>query len=477
MGAGYDSYDNGGIEILMIRDLSFLIPEITVSLAMVFMLVAEMTRLPRVALSIGLVGLVLATGAAVPLLEVDTTVFSGTYRIDMLSTWAKLILLPGTAISLLLVRAELAGQDREGSVYALVCLVTLGALMLAGGGDMMLLVLGVVLTGLGSFALVAFPRNRAATDVATEAGIKFLVFGAVTGSVMIYGLSFWFGGAGSTLYSDLVNLQGGPLVMMAGLVAVLIGLGYKAGLVPFHFWAPDAYDGAPVSIAAYLSVITKIAAIFAFAQVFRDLPVTSGWPLIIALISALTMTYGYLAALVQTSMVRLLAYSSVAQSGYFLMGLVAVGSNSLNLTSLIIFGAAYIAMNLGAFALIIVVGRQIEDFRGLGRSAPVIGGAMVVFMLSLAGIPPLFGFAGKILLFGAAISAGFTWLAVIGILNSVLALAVYLRVIVPMYQPVPDQKTVFEGALRPASTLVWTSMALVSLVMGVAVQVLLGKIL
>jgi NADH-quinone oxidoreductase subunit N len=453
----------------MARDLSFLIPEITLSMAVVFMLIAEMVRMPRLALAFGLVGLALATGLTLPLLDADTSVFSGTYRIDLLSTWAKLILLPGTAFSLVLARAELTGKDREGSVYSLICLVTLGALMLSGTGDMMLLVLGVVLTGLGSFALVAYPRD----DAATEAAMKFLVFGAVTGAVMIYGLTFWFGGAGSTLFSDLGNMRGGSLVMVAGLVAVIVGLGYKAALVPFHFWAPDAYDGAPISVAAYLSVITKIAAIFAFAQVLRDLPTETGWPLVVALISALTMTFGYLAALVQTNLVRLLAYSSIAQSGYFLLGIVAVGSNSLALQSVIVFGAAYVAMNLGAFAMVMVVGRNLEDFKGFGRSMPVAGVAMVILLLSLAGIPPLFGFVGKVLLFGAAIEAGFTWLAVIGILNSVLALAVYLRIVVPMYQPTEDGAVSAATTREPLLTFAWMVTAVITLIMGVAVQVLL----
>ena len=414
----------------MARDLSFLFPELLLASTVVLMLVAEMLRAPRLALAFGLIGLGLSTALTLPLLEADTSVFGGTYRVDLLSGWAKLILLPGTALALLMTRAEIAGKDREGSVYVLLCLVTLGALMLAGGGDMMLLVLGVVLTGLGSFAMVAWPPD----DAATEAAMKYLVFGAVTGSVMIYGLTFWFGGAGSTLFSELGALQDKPLIALAGLVAVLIGLGYKAALVPFQFWAPDAYDGAPVSVAAFLSVITKVAAIFAFAQVLRDLPVATRWPVVVALIAAVTMTFGYLAALVQTNVVRLLAYSSVAQAGYFMLGIVALGTSPLALPSVIVFGAAYVAMNLGAFAVIMVAGRDLDDFKGFGRARPVIGVAMVVFLLSLTGIPPLFGFVGKVLLFGAAIEAGYLWLAVIGILNSVLALAVYLRIVVPMYQ-------------------------------------------
>tara|TARA_R110002110_G_scaffold4822_20_gene24227 strand:+ start:1401 stop:2765 length:1365 start_codon:yes stop_codon:yes gene_type:complete len=450
------------------RELSFLIPELLLSSVAMLMIVAEMARAARLVLGIGLAGLAAATLLTLPVLHADTTVFSGTYRIDLISGWAKLILLPGTAVALLMARAEIAGQDREGSVYALICLVTLGALMLAGSGDMMLLVLGVVLTGLGSFALVAFPRD----DAATEAAMKYLVFGAVTGSVMIYGLTFWFGGAGSTLFSALGALQGQPLIVIAGLVAAIIGLGYKAALVPFHFWAPDAYDGAPVSVAAYLSVITKLAAIFAFAQVLRDLPVGSGWPLVIALIAAITMTYGYLTALVQTNLVRLIAYSSVAQSGYFLLGIVALGASPFAIPGLIVMGASYVAMNLGAFAIVMLAGRSLDDMRGFGRKRPVLGVAMVIFLLSLTGIPPLFGFVGKVYLFTAAVEAGFLWLAVVGILNSVLALGVYLRIMVPMYQGA-DAETAADTPLRhPLLVGVVAVTALITLFMGVFAGIL-----
>ncbi|HEY9091563.1 NADH-quinone oxidoreductase subunit N [Parasphingorhabdus sp.] len=455
----------------MARDLSFLIPEILLSLAVVAMLIAEMARMARLVLWLGLAGLTVATLATLPLLTADTTVFGGTYRIDLLNGWAKLILLPGTALALLLARAEIAGRQREGSVYSLLCLVTLGALMLAGSGDMMLLVLGVVLTGLGGFALVAYPRD----DAATEAGMKYLVFGAVTGSVMIYGLTFWFGGAGSTLFSDLSALEDKPLIAIAGLIAVIVGLGYKASLVPFHFWAPDAYDGAPVSVAAYLSVITKLAAIFALAQVLRDLPTESNWPLVIAIISAVTMSYGYLTALVQTNLVRLMAYSSIAQTGYFLLAIVALGVSPLAIPGLIVMGAAYMAMNIGAFAIILLAGRSLDDIRGFGRRRPVAGVAMVIFLLSLAGIPPLFGFVGKVYLFGAAIDAGYLWLAVIGILNSVLALGIYLRIVVPMYQSAPDAGESFDKSLtHPALTGVISVTAVVTLGMGVLAGLLPG---
>ncbi len=457
----------------MAADLALLIPEIIVLLTIVFALVAEMLRLPRIALAVAVTGLLFAAAMTLPLLGMNGSVFEGTYRVDTLSIWAKLVLLPATALSILLARAELGGSDREGTVYVLICLVTLGSLVLASAGDTMLLVLGVLLSGLGSFALVAYPRD----DTATEAAMKFFVFGSVTGAIMIFGLSYWFGGTGSTLLGDLSRLETKPLIAAVGLMGVIIGLGYKAALVPFHFWAPDAYEGAPISIAAYMSVMPKIGAIFALAQVVRDLPTGTDWPLVIAVVSVLTMTYGYLAALVQNSVVRLLAYSSVAQAGYFLLGVVAVGTSPLAFASLIVFAAAYAAMNLGAFAVVMSVGRTLDTFSGIGSKKVLMGIAMVVFLLSLAGVPPLAGFVGKFLLFGAAMDTGFTWLAVVAILNSVLSLAVYLRIVVPMYRRREDvAEPVHTTRPRAGSliALVWVIVFVFTLGIGLAAQSILG---
>jgi proton-translocating NADH-quinone oxidoreductase chain N len=414
-------------------DLVPLMPVIVVVLTGIAALAAQMLGRPCWAGTVTVLGLLLATALALPLLSAPRTVFMGTYRIDTLSVWAMLILLPATALVAVLATPEVRGTDREGAVYGLLALTAVGALMLAGAGDMMFLVLGVLLSSLGSFALVAYPR----TDRATEAAMKYFVFGSVSEAAMNFGLTFWFGALGSTLLGDLGRLHGALLPATAGLVAVVIGLGYKAALVPFHFWAPDAYDGAPVAVAAYLSIVPKVGAVFGLAQVLRALPVgTVDWPLVLAVLAVVSMTYGNLAALVQTNVVRLLAYSSIAQVGYFLLGIVALGHGRLAVQALVVFAAAYAAMNLGAFAVVARVGRELETFTGLGRSSPWTGGAMAIFLFSLVGVPPLGGFVGKLLLFGAAIDAGYIWLAVIAILNSVLSLAVYLRIIVPMYQPV-----------------------------------------
>ena len=453
----------------MARDLALLWPEIAVLLSAVAALVAEMLRRPGAALALAVGGLLAAAGLTLPLLGMDTTVFSGTYRVDTLAVWAKLILLPATTLSLLLARVDVAGTPREGTVYSLLCFSTLGALALAGAGDVMFLVLGTLLTGLATFALVAYPGD----DPATEGAVKFFVFASVTGAIMIFGLTFWFGGSGSTLLADLARLQARPLAAGLGLAAVVVGLGYKASLVPFHFWAPDAYEGAPLSVAAYLSVVPKIGALFALAQTVCDLPSASGWPLLLAVLAALTMTYGYLAALGQNNLVRLLAYSSIAQSGYFLLGVVAVGSSRLAVSSLIVFAAAYAAMNLGAFAVVSSAGRTLAALQGFGRIHMWLSIAMVIFLLSLVGIPPLAGFAGKFLLFGASLDAGFAWLAVVAIANSVVSLAVYLRLVVPMYQAVVGAPAAGHAVPAWSATVVLAALV-ATLTLGLAAQLFPG---
>ncbi len=459
-------------------DLIPLIPVFVALIAAVLALVAEMLRRPRVGLVVTVGGLLVAALLAVPLLGTRETIFEGTYRIDTLSVWAMLILLPATALCAVLAYPEVRGTDREGTVYSLLAFTTLGALALAGAGDVMFLVLGVLLSSLGSFALVAYPRD----DRATEAAMKYFVFGSVAGAVMIFGLTYWFGATGSTLLSDLSRVHGARGALLpatAGLVAVLVGLGYKAALAPFHFWAPDAYDGAPVAVAAYLSIVPKIGAIFGLAQVTRDLPVSAvNWPLVVAVLAAVSMTYGNLAALPQTNVVRLLAYSSIAQAGYFLLGVVAEGRvpgrGAIAVQSLVVFAAAYAAMNLGAFAVVARVGRDLSAWSGLGRSSPWAGGAMVIFLFSLVGVPPLGGFVGKLLLFGAALDVGYTWLAVIAILNSVLSLAVYLRIIVPLYQPA----RVAPAAARTVGAVgaVWAIAFVLTWAVGVGAQALVGHI-
>jgi NADH-quinone oxidoreductase subunit N len=257
---------------------------------------------------------------------------------------------------------------------------------------------------------------------------------------MVYGFSWWFGLAGGTglrtIGEGLAQAPTGAVVASTALVVV--GLGYKAALVPFHFWTPDVYDGAPVPVAAYLSVLPKIAGLVALARVLpAALPGDLvGWTTAMAVVAAITMTVGTLAAIPQTSVVRLLAYSSIAQSGFLLMGVAALEGSERALPALLFYAFAYAAANLAAFAVVLAVQRargsvDVSAFAGLGRSHPWWTAALVLSLLSLFGLPPLAGFVAKLEVFSAAIDAGQAWLAVVGIAMTVVSLYPYLRVIAP----------------------------------------------
>ncbi|WP_347160330.1 NADH-quinone oxidoreductase subunit N [Pontibacter chitinilyticus] len=415
------------------KDLLLLLPQLIVLLTAVGALVLEMLRRPLGSLALLILGLMAAAGLSISRLGLETTAFSETFRVDALSQWAVILLCGATILLALLVRSELCGTGREGTVYSLLCFSTLGALLLAGSGDVMLLVLGVLLNSLSGFALAAYPK----TDAATEGALKYFVYGSVAGALMVFGLTYWVGLTGSTLLSSLHDPDLSPWALGFGFVALVAGLGYAASLFPLHFWTPDTFEGAPVSIAAFLSVIPKVGAMFALAQVVKELPVAAvNWPLllaVLAVLAVLSMTFGNVVALWQQHLVRLLAYSTVAQAGYFLLGVVAIGQSNLAIDGLVVFSAAYAAMNVGAFAVVLLRGNKLTDYQGLGKRSPWPAVALTVFLFSLVGIPPLAGFAGKFLLFSAAIDSHYTWLAVAAILNSALSLAVYLRVIIPMY--------------------------------------------
>ncbi|WP_249011828.1 NADH-quinone oxidoreductase subunit N [Conexibacter sp. DBS9H8] len=369
---------------------------------------------------------------------------SGTIAVDGLSlVFTALVGVVG-AVCVALLRPAVAGTDREGELYAMLAFASLAAVVLGAAADAALLALALAALGLATFVMTGYRR---ASPTAGEASIKYYIFGTVSGAAMVYGLSWWFGLGGSTSFAVIGRaLPHAPAVaVIASTTLVLVGLGYKAALVPFHFWTPDAYDGAPLPVAAYLSVVPKLAGLIALARVMMlALPHnTVGWPTAIAVIAAATMTLGNLAAVAQRNVVRLLAYSSIAQSGYLLMGVAALGHSHLGLAALVYYALAYAATNLAAFAVVQAVQRErgsadLDAFRGLGRSHPWWTAALVLSFLSLLGLPPLSGFFGKLEVFKAAIGAGQAWLAVIAILNTVVSLYPYLRVIAPAILDPPD---------------------------------------
>ena len=450
----------------MQQDIWLILPQIIVLIAGAAVLILEMLRQPKAGLWLLGVGMLSAAVLSVTRLDLETTAFSQTFRVDPLSHWSVILLCPSTLLIALLARHELRGTPREGTVYSLMAFSTLASLLLAGSGDVMFIVLGILMSSLSGFALAAYPK----TVKATEGAMKYFIFASVTGAIMIFGLTYWVGATGTTLLAGLSGSSVSFVPAVAGFVGLIVGIGYAASLFPFHFWTPDAFEGAPVSVAALLSVVPKVGAIFALAQVVRSLPVALlDGPLAVALLAAFSMTYGNVVALWQQNVVRLLAYSTVAQAGYFLLGIVTISHSRLSVSALVIFGAAYALMNIGAFAVVLQQGTSLADFQGLGKVRPWQGVAMALFLFSLVGIPPLAGFAGKFLLFGAAIEGGYGWLAVVAILNSAISLGVYLRIIVPMYY----QTSTISPARSRMVAFVWGFCLLLTVLVGVGVQVFL----
>ena len=474
------------MEEAMLRELWWLSPVLALTVAAVAAIVLAMA-VPRERQ--GLVGVFVAAGHLVAgglavwvwLDRGFMPVMEGIVRVDGLSlTLTGLVAVSG-AVCVALARPGLAGTDREGEFYAVLCFASLSAVLLGMAGDAALLGLAIGALGLSTFVMTGYLRG---SKRGNEASIKYYIFGTVSAATMLYGLSWWFGLAGTTSLEGIGrSLSDAPEGAVVGSTAlVLFGLGYKAALVPFHFWTPDVYDGAPLAVAAYLSVLPKLAGLVALARVLPlALPEdAAGWTTVIAVLAAATMTVGNVAALPQRNVVRLLAYSSIAQSGYLLMGVAALEGSDQGLPALVYYALAYAAMNLAAFAVVLAVQRErhsvdLEAFRGLGRTHPWWTAALVVSFLSLLGLPPLAGFVGKLELFTAAIDADQAWLAVVAVVNSVISLYYYLRVVAPAVLDAPAEPTRADAAAAApllSAVLVLTASATVAF--GLAAEPLLN---
>jgi NADH-quinone oxidoreductase subunit N len=316
----------------------------------------------------------------------------------------------------------------------------MGMCLMASSADLVMLYLAIETTSIPLYVLAGFLVDDKAS---TEAGFKYLLFGALTSAIMLYGFSLLFGFTGTT---DLYKLAGllpagpGALILALGMIfLLLVGIGFKASLVPFHFWAPDVYQGAPTPVAGFLSTASKAAGFAVLLRLFiAAFPASApSWTSILAVLAVITMTVGNLLALPQTNIKRLLAYSSIAHAGYAMIGVVAY--STLGAASAVFYLMAYILTNLLAFGSVMAVGRvigsdEIKDYAGLSRRSPGLGIAMLVAFLSLAGMPPFGGFVAKVFVFAAAIqNPALIWLAVVGILNSIVGLYYYLNVLKSVY--------------------------------------------
>jgi NADH-quinone oxidoreductase subunit N len=372
-----------------------------------------------------------------------TTVFGGMLRYDWLGFFFKMMFIFAAAVtSLFMVDHETLGK--RGESFILLIAATIGMNLMAASSDLVMLYLAIETTSIPLYVLAGFMLSDKRS---TEAGFKYLLFGAMTSAIMLYGFSLLFGFAGTTnLYRLADMLVAGKIslpVALGVVVLVLVGLGFKVSIVPFHFWAPDVYSGSPTPVAGFLSTASKAAGFAVilrlFMTVFKDVSITGlsySWASILAILATITMTLGNLVALKQTNIKRLLAYSSIAHAGYAMIGVVAV--SELGVTSVVFYLLAYLLTNLSAFGIVMAFEREtgsneIKDFAGMSRRAPGLALAMLVAFLSLAGMPPFGGFVAKVFVFAAAVQVNMVWLAVVGILNSIVGLYYYLTVLKFVY--------------------------------------------
>jgi NADH-quinone oxidoreductase subunit N len=367
--------------------------------------------------------------------------FEGMFVSDGFALFMKQLVLVGGIGTLVLGLGYMERERMGRPEYAvLVVFATLGMMMMISANDLIALYVGLELQSLSLYVVAAFQRDSLRS---TEAGLKYFVLGALSSGMLLYGASLVYGFAGTTGFAALASLFAGgvpaPLGLVVGLVFVMTGLAFKVSAVPFHMWTPDVYEGAPTPVTAFFSVAPKIAAIALFLRVmvqpFGDL--VAQWQQIVVLVSVASMLLGAFAAIGQTNIKRLMAYSSISHVGYALVGL-APGTVD-GVRGVVLYMAIYLAMNIGTFACILAMrrgGRMVEtiaDLAGLSRTRPLLALVLGAFMFSMAGIPPLAGFFGKLYVFLPAIESGLVWLAVIGVLSSCVAAYYYVRIVKIMY--------------------------------------------
>ena len=441
-----------------LQSLEFFIPELILTITILAALITDLfvkkskTNMIGWVLGVGLVivGLSVHNLSSVP----PTTLFLDMIVIDPFSSFMKIVIILST---LLVIVASWVNDElekyRKGEYFTIMGIMVMGLFLMTSSVDIIMLYISIEVVSIMSFVLAAYLKLDTRSN---EAGLKYVIYGAFSSGVMLFGLSIVYGLAGSTNYfaiqKTLSSLDGSanPALIMA-LLMIFAGFGYKISSVPFHFWTPDVYEGSPSTITAYLSVAPKAAGfamiIRFFHQVFSDsIGLTSNaigstdlpWPEIIGVLAVVTMTMGNLVAIQQKSIKRMLAYSSIAHAGYMMLALPVLSMEAVE--SVMIYLFIYVFMNLGAFFIVIFVknktgGESFEDFEGLGWKMPIVGAFMTLFMLSLTGLPPTAGFVGKLYIFKTLVGAGseFLWLVVAGGVNSVISLYYYFYVVKVMF--------------------------------------------
>ncbi|MBF8248012.1 MAG: NADH dehydrogenase subunit N [Bacteroidetes bacterium] len=445
----------------ILENLSNFLPEtvLTATLCVAILLNLIFRKNPKLIAYVALAGVLLSGYFVTRQIGMSQLLFSGMVAVDPFAVFFKLLIsLASLLIMLFSVFSSevLATVKRMGEYFALLVALTLGMFLMVGATNLLMMVLAMELASLSSYVLAGYTKE--APD-SSEASLKYIIYGALSSGLMLYGVSIIFGLTGATdvfgVNKALAAGQTSYIALLIATILIIAGFGYKISAVPFHFWTPDVYEGAPVTITAFLSVASKAAGFAMMIRFFYMTFTVAGtmpegmwmmlqgfeWNKIIAILSVLTMTLGNLVAVWQDNMKRLLAYSSIAHAGYMLMGVVVLSDKGL--AAVLIYFVVYLFMNLGAFYVVMLVANKtgsedINSYKGLGYRAPLVGVAMVIFFISLTGLPPTAGFIGKLFLFAALLDARWIWLAIVGALNSVVSLYYYVRVIRNMFLRDPE---------------------------------------
>lgn len=376
--------------------------------------------------------------------------FNGMVLQDNFSLFFNAVFMLSAALTILISDQYLKREGcNHGEIYPLILFAVVGMMLMAKGTDLMTIFLGLEVLSVSLYVLAGFNRDNVRSN---EAGLKYFLLGAFSTGFLLYGMALTYGVTGTTKLAKITAfiaqngaVTGNPM-LIAGMILMAVGFSFKIAAAPFHMWTPDVYEGAPTPVTAFMSAGPKAAGFAAFLRLFlMALPgLRAEWSDLLWILAVLTMTTGNIIALSQNNIKRMLAYSSIAHAGYALVGFTA--SNSVGTAGILFYMLSYTFMNIGAFAIIVLVGKKgeennnVSDYAGLGYKHPVLALCMSIFLFSLAGIPPTAGFIGKFYLFSGAIKEGYIWLAIIGVLNSAASVYYYLRVMVFMYmkEPVED---------------------------------------